>query len=194
VLDGFRSQLVHSWVHSQHLAIVSLGLGVVGAVNEWLGPVLGLIGTLVVAGLGFFQWRKTAERKRQSEFESKRAEVLQGLVERLQDVQLVSRERTSIDADINDQVKPINEYLIRNQIWLEPEDGQFAKQYMNALLAIHGEIQHSGKHDLDLYVGTEMPLFSSEVSRLFGDLGRAQDQLVSRTRRALERKSVAASN
>jgi len=77
---------------------------------------LGFIGTVAVAALGYYQWRRTDKRGRAADFNKTRVTVLQTLVERLQQVQLLSRERAGQSADLDSQLKGLNEFLIERAV------------------------------------------------------------------------------
>jgi hypothetical protein len=140
--------------------------------SSWLAPAMGLAGTLAVASLGYYQWRRSNRQRRDAEFFARRAETLETLVRKLQNVQLLSRTRTVAYSDIRDQTRPLNEFLIENRLWLEPEDEHLARQYLDALLAIHLAMATSDAADLDVYVATAAGPYSDGVADEFRELAR----------------------
>lgn len=157
---------------------------------SWLGPVAGLFGTTAAAALGYYQWRKVNRQRQESEFYAKRAERLEILIQRLQGVQLLSRSRSVSYKQIQDQVRSLNEFLIENRLWLEAEDERLARQYVDALLAIHIAMSTATTTDLDVYVATDVGPYSDSVAGEFRHLGAVQQALIERAREAIQRKST----
>jgi hypothetical protein len=149
---------------------------------SWLAPTLGFIGTVAVAALGYYQWRRTDKRGRAADFNKTRATVLQTLVERLQQVQLLSRERAGQSADLDSQLKGLNEFLIENRLWIEPNEAHLALQYMEALIAINSAMESASSEDLKIFIATSEGPFSDSVASEFGRLAKAEEALIDAVR------------
>ena len=153
---------------------------------SWLAPALGFVGTVVVAALGYYQWRRTDKRRRAGDFNKTRAAILQTLVERLQQVQLFSRERAGQPADLDSQVKGLNEFLIENRLWIEPNETQLARQYMEALAAINSAMLTASSEDVELFFATSPGgLYSSSLAGEFHSLAKAEEALIKAVRATL---------
>ncbi len=155
--------------------------------SSWLAPVLGLAGTVVVAALGYHQWRRTDKQRREREFNEKRAAMLQTLVGRMQGLQLVSRNRTVQRAHLEAQRKHLNEFLIENRLWLKPNDNELARSYLDALIAINAAMDSAPNEDLDIFIGTDIGPYSDSVAGEFRKLGEAEKALVGAAREAMRR-------
>src|SRR5712691_220342 len=155
--------------------------------NSWLAPVLGLAGTVMVAALGYYQWRRTDTPRRERDFNKKRAATLQSLVERLQGLQLGARDRTAQSGDLEDQARRLNEFLIENRLWLEPGDKKLARGYLDALIAINAAMNSAPNEDLDIFIGTRDGPYSDSVASEFRNLGAAEKALVDTAREAMRR-------
>lgn len=155
--------------------------------NSWLAPVLGLAGTVVVAALGYYQWRRTDKQRRDREFNQKRAATLQTLVERMQGLQLVSRNRTVQRAGLEAQKKQLNEFLIENRLWLKPKDEELARSYLDALIAINTAMDSAPNEDLDVFYATMDRPYSDNVAGEFRKLGEAEKALVDTAREAMRK-------
>jgi hypothetical protein len=157
------------------------------SVASWLVPAaLSFIGTVAVAALGYYQWRRTDKRRESSDFNKTRSTVLKTLVERLQQLQLLSRSRAGQSVDLDDQVKGLNQFLIDNRLWIEPSEAQLARDYMEALLAISSAMESAPQEDLDIYMVTAEGPYSDNVAGEFRKLARAEEALIRAVRTTLK--------
>jgi hypothetical protein len=151
----------------------------------WLGPVLG---AAIAAAAGIYQWRKTDKQRRNSRFVTRRAEVMEKLVEQLQQVQILSREQAIDSTQLEVQTRGLNKFLIENRLWLEEADARLAREYLEALTTIHKAIQNGTPADFDLLIGTApVQLYGPSVAHWLASLGRAEKELMARTRKALQK-------
>lgn len=156
------------------------------AVSDWLGPSLALVGTIAATCAGLYQWRKGERQRRNARFTARRAEVLEVLLTRLQQVQLASRSRGLPESGLKDQTAGLNRYLIEHKLWLEPDEERLAREYLDVLLEIDQAIEKGAADDLELYIGTHSSLYGEDVAHLFVRLGNAESGLVRRVRQVMK--------
>lgn len=152
-----------------------------------LGSILGSVATLAVAAIGFYQWRRTGKERGERKFNEKKATILEELVRRLQDLQIVSRQNAPQPIDLKDQTKGLNEFLIENRLWLDPHDEQLARNYLAALSTINAAIISGSSEDLEIFVSTAVGPFSDSVAEEFRQLAQAERALIERTRNVARR-------
>jgi hypothetical protein len=132
------------------------------------------------------QWQSGYKQRRESDFNKKRAAVLQALVASLQDIQLSSRRELMQSNELDLQVKGLNEFLIKNRLWIEPNDAQQARQYLNALIAINAAMARGTSEDLEIFVATGVGLYSDSVAHEFRNLAEAEQALIETVQNVLE--------
>jgi len=153
---------------------------------DWLGPTLGLVGTAFATGVGLYQWRKADKQRRTARFATRRAEVMEALLQQLQQLQLASRTRTIDEAEMEKQAQGLNGFLIENRLWLETSEGDLAREYMQVLHEIYRVIKEGPSLDFKFIIGTEPSgVYSDSVAHLFVRLGQVEKALVQRTRKAM---------
>jgi hypothetical protein len=153
----------------------------------WLAPILGFIGTVAVAALGYYQWRRAGKQREEADFNKERAAVLQTMVGRLQDLQLLSRNRSIRPEDLERQIKGLNEFLIENRLWVDPISAQQARQYIDALIAINIAMEDASAEDIKVFIGTEPGPYSDSVAGEFRNLASAEQALIETVRDALKK-------
>jgi DNA-binding helix-hairpin-helix protein with protein kinase domain len=153
--------------------------------TEWIAPFLGLLGTISATAVGLYQWRKTDRQRRTAKYANRRAEVMEALVQRLQQIQVLSRSEVISTDDMTAQTRGLDHFLIENRLWLDEPDSALAREYLHSLNKIHEAIQGDFSR-LGLRIGT-MPegVYGEDVARLFAQLGHAENKLVTRARRAM---------
>lgn len=107
---------------------------------SWLAPLLGLCGVMITAGLGYLQWRRTVRRQRSTTLQQRRAATLEELSKKLRQLEIHSRRGTITNEELQAQIRPLNEYVIESRSVLGSEDVGAARDFLDALIAIHREI------------------------------------------------------
>jgi hypothetical protein len=152
-----------------------------------LGSILGSIATLAVAAIGFYQWRRTGKERGAQKFNEKKAAILEELVRRLQDLQIISRQDAAKPLDLTNQTRGLNEFLIANRLWLDPDDERQARNYLAALSAINAAVISGSNEDTEIFMATADGPFSDSVAEEFRQLAEAERALVERARNAAKR-------
>jgi hypothetical protein len=146
--------------------------------TDLAGPVLGLAGALTATGFGYGQWRKGQRRKSLSRYNIARSEALDVLLRKLQELEIKSRAKTISQANLEREVRIVNELLIKNRSTLTQDDGAQAHVYLNAVIEIHKIISEAPPHTRESWDWTWWPPDDDGiVSYYFNHLTAASDYL-----------------
>lgn len=128
-----------------------------------LGAALGLIGTLVVAVLGYRQWKKQQDLARYGEFLSERQKAYKELWKKLEAVHLSVRSEEFREEDFRERVREANVYLIESGLHFDPGEKNKVNDYMaglgtlGKLLADSAESEAKSQAQQSLHDTTEIP-------------------------------------
>jgi len=102
-----------------------------------IAALIALIGTLIVAVIGYRRWDKERQAQRFSRFESDKQDVYKTLWDRVQNVN-ASLRRGRVDASgFSELVADLNEFMIRNGAHLDDADQQLVNEYIAAVRSFH---------------------------------------------------------
>ena len=103
-------------------------------ISPYLGPVLGLVGTCIVVGFGFYQWRKqNANPNRAGVAEGKRT-ASELLWSKLEEVNLRLRATAPQDTtELAPLLREVNAVFLANSLYLEDDQQVAANAYIKAL-------------------------------------------------------------
>src|SRR6266849_3489755 len=107
---------------------------------DWWGPMLGFVGALTASGFAFYQWRRTEQARSRTEYQADRAMTLKDLVDRLQALQVVTRQGAITRDALAEQARPLNVYLIERRHVLRQDEEESARKYLSALVELHQAI------------------------------------------------------
>jgi len=128
-----------------------------------LGAVLGLIGTLIVALLGYRQWKKQQDLARYGGFLTERQTAYKELWRKLEAVHLSVRSEEFREGDFRKLVREVNVYLIDSGLHFDPGEKKRVNDYMAALGNLGKVLAESAASDTkaqaqqSLYDTTEIP-------------------------------------
>lgn len=111
--------------------------------HELIAPILALIGTLLVALLGFYQWKKQNANPNRAANAAARRAAYEGLWKRLEEVNLELRELRSEAPSLGDQLRSINEYFIGHSLYFDDADQEIIDKYVSALHVVRSVIDQS---------------------------------------------------
>ena len=134
-----------------------------------------------------YQWRRTGKERGARKFNEKKAAILEELVRRLQDLRIISRQDAVQTLDLKNQTKGLNEFLIANRLWLDPDDERQTRNYLAALSAINAAIISGSNEEIEIFMATAPGPFSDSVAKEFRQLAEAERALVERARNAAKR-------
>ena len=98
-----------------------------------LGAALGLLGTLVVAFLGYRQWKKQQDLARYGGFLTERQNAYKELWQKLEAVHLSVRTDVFREENFHDLVRAVNVHLIHSGLHLDRGEKKRVNDYMVAL-------------------------------------------------------------
>jgi hypothetical protein len=116
--------------------------------HQLIAPALALIGTLLVALLGFYQWRKQNANPNRAANATARREAYEGLWKRLEEINLELRKTGDQAANLSDQLRSINEYFIGHSLYFDDADQLIVNKYVSALHVVRSAIEQSNDADL----------------------------------------------
>ena len=106
-------------------------------IEPYVGPVLGLIGTLLVAALGFYQWRKQRSNPNPSEIAASRKSAAEAIWAKLEEINIAVRV-TPNPQDLNlDSLKTeANVAFLKNSLYLNDDVQTLIKSYVESLFHV----------------------------------------------------------
>lgn len=131
-------------------------------------PALGLLGTVIVAFVGYRQWRKQQDQVRYGNFLADRQAAYKQLWQKLEAVHLNVRSKCFQEAEFNALVRDVNVHLIQAGLLLDQGEKKRVNEYMEAL-------SNLGKL-LDNAAATEA---REEVRRSLYDTGEIAPEIMS---------------
>jgi uncharacterized protein YPO0396 len=109
-------------------------------VSEFIAPALALLGTLLVAALGFYQWKKQSANPNRNANAAARREAYDGLWKRLEEINLELRRTRDGVPSLTEQLRSINEYFIAHSIYFDDADQTLIDKYVHALHYVRSAI------------------------------------------------------
>lgn len=98
-----------------------------------LGPALALIGTIVVALLGYRQWKKQQDLARYGGFLAERQAAYKDLWEKLEAVHLSVRSQSFREKEFHELVRAANVHMIKAGLHLDRGEKKRVNDYLAAL-------------------------------------------------------------
>jgi hypothetical protein len=118
------------------------------ALLQSTGALIALLGTLAVALLGFYQWRKQQENtKRAMAFEVHR-KAYQDLWQKLEDINITLRGDQRTNPEIYSLIRGFNTWFLQNSLHFEDSDQQLFNDYVLALDRLRSAIYCSADDDV----------------------------------------------
>jgi hypothetical protein len=149
-----------------------------------VGALIGLAGTLIVAYIGYRQWRLSREdAKRQDVVKAKR-QAYEGLWKLVEKTHVELRTNPHELQHLRERIAEVNSYVLENEVYLADGDQELVNRYLEALVEmISWALREADPATRILLEKTaEIPREATAVLRAF-DL---RDQLKSRVRKALQ--------
>ena len=111
-----------------------------------LTPWITLIGTLAVASLGFYQWRKQYSNANRAANAAARREAYEGLWKKLEQINLDLRNDTN--PSLFRRLHEVNVYFLSNSLHFEDDDQPLINDYVAALDKLREKIYTAGDSDV----------------------------------------------
>jgi hypothetical protein len=103
--------------------------------NEMLKTVIpaliALAGTILVAFVGYRQWKRQQDSSRGSDYRSQRQQTYKELWEKLEDVHVRLRTEAVGGDEFSSLVRDVNSFILKRGLYLEKDDQDLANQYMS---------------------------------------------------------------
>ncbi len=107
------------------------------SLSQYLAPLLALIGTLVVAGLGFYQWRRQSANQSRGAVADSRRTAAEAIWSKLEEVNLALREANALDRSRFAQLeRDVNTIFLKNSLYLEDRTQGLVSEYTRALFKV----------------------------------------------------------
>jgi hypothetical protein len=115
--------------------------------HQLIAPALALLGTALVAAVGFYQWRKQNANPNRAANAAARRDAYEGLWKRLEEINLELRNKGS-HSPLRTHQHSINEYFIRHSLYFEEPDQVVIEQYIHALHRLRSAVDKAGRADV----------------------------------------------
>ncbi len=113
-----------------------------------LTPYLALMGTLVVALLGFYQWRKQYLNPNRAANAAGRREAYEGLWKMLEQINLDLREHNESNPNLFKKLHEVNTYFLSHSLHFDDRDQALINEYITAMSVLREKIYTSGDADV----------------------------------------------
>ena len=134
--------------------------------HQLIAPALALIGTLLVALLGFYQWRKQNANPNRTVNATARRDAYEGLWKRLEEINIELRKTGDQAPNLSDQLRSINEYFIGHSLYFDDADQAIIDKYVSALHVVRSVIHQSDDANLKAKYSETGIFATSKVSQL----------------------------
>ena len=117
--------------------------------HELITSLLALAGTLLVALLSFYQWRKQNANPNRAANAAARRDAFAGLWERLEQINMDLRKTRSEIPSLDGQLHSINEYFLGHSLYFDDEDQVTINNYVGALHRVRAIIDRDGDDQMN---------------------------------------------
>ena len=122
---------------------------------------IGLAGTLVTVGLGYWQWRRQTTNAKPTPFELERREAHKELWDRVEQVHLELRRTPQSGEVVTKGLTDVNSFLLRNEMYFDDDLRPLVGRYISALGMVTTSIAQSddedAKSDMDATAAFSIP-------------------------------------
>lgn len=115
--------------------------------EPYVAALIALLGTLTVAFIGFYQWRKKRLDDDASATRQPRRKAYQDLWVRLEEINIKLRESAS-NPSLFSLLKEVNEFFLRNSLWFKDGEQKLINEYVNALDRLRVAVYEKGSADV----------------------------------------------
>lgn len=158
--------------------------------SKVLPAVIGAVGALLVALLGFYQWRKQQERSRRTDFDTARRKAYENLWGKLEEVNLRLRDQRAKNSTLHAQLKDANTFFLQNSLYLEDDEQESINKYISALHHLRSLVYTSSDEDIvSVWERTNImtPEFDEKINLAVKDVESMRQKIKSRIRDMLTR-------
>jgi hypothetical protein len=156
---------------------------------EKLAPALiALIGTLLVALIGFYQWRRQQQRAKQADYISNRRKAYEELWNKLEAINLELRDDRMKNPTLYSQLKEANTFFLQHSLYLDEQEQKTINDYIEALHRVRSLLYTSGDEDAVLVWHRTNAYFDPERAKAFDEKVRSAYNQVEEVRTAIRTK------
>jgi hypothetical protein len=107
---------------------------------QHVDALIALVGTLVVALIGFYQWRRQYSNPNRAVNSAARREAWAGLWERLERINLDLRSDEEKNPSLFDQIREVNEFFMAHSLYFDDRDQPLIVAYIVALNTLRQQV------------------------------------------------------
>jgi len=157
--------------------------------DAYATPLIALAGTLVVALIGLYQWRRQRHDSRNSASFEARREAYENLWLKLEEINIKLREEAS-NPTLFRLLRGVNTFFLQNSLWFEDKEQKLINDYVTALDRLRTAVYDEGDEETVHAWGRtiievpedeaeEIRVASDEVQRLRGQVKSMVRKVVS---------------
>lgn len=105
---------------------------------------IALLGTLIVAFLGYRQWKKQQDVSRYGSFLTDKQTAYKTIWEKLEEIHIRFRAKNITQAEFDKLLHSVNAYILKQDLYLEADFKETANQYLEKMYSLHKLIKTSG--------------------------------------------------
>ena len=109
-----------------------------------LPAVIALVGSILVVWLGYRQFRSTQTTSLREKYQSDRYSAYKDLWSFVEGIQSDLRSGILSQVDFNERTRLLNDFILKNGIFLEKQDSSLASQYVESLYQLNTRVIESG--------------------------------------------------
>jgi hypothetical protein len=147
-------------------------------ISPYVGPLLALLGTLAVAGLGFYQWRRTAANQGRAAIAESRRKAAEAVWSKLEEANLALREGVGGSALLTLR-KEVNATFLKNSLYLDDEAQRAVAKYVEALVHVGSLLKGDHSSMAEEWSNTAWPIASegSEAAAALREVRRQRSHV-----------------
>lgn len=157
-------------------------------VRDWTSPmgeilknavpaIIALVGTILVALLGYRQWKRQQDATRSGGFQSQKQQTYKELWDKLENIHVRLRTETVGNEDFRSLVRDVNSYILKNGLYLENDDQQLADQYLSKVREFTNLVAASNSPDAKIALEDTAAEIPPQVIQSVRDLERIQSEV-----------------
>lgn len=154
------------------------------AISTYVGPLLGLFGTLVAVGFGYFQWRKQHGNPNRAIVADAKKTASENVWRKLEEVNLRLRAAPSPEtARLPLLLREVNSVFLANSLYLQDDQQAAVNAYVKAMHHVSEMVNSAGDDDKSEWSNTAaLPLDASspELRAAFEQLSTLRGVVKSR--------------
>jgi hypothetical protein len=141
-----------------------------------LPALIALAGTLVVALIGYRQWRRQQTATREEDFRKQQKETYKELWNKLEDVHVKLRVEDVPKEDFRSMTREVNTYVLKNSLYLDKKDQELANDYLSQVRRFVEIVESSGV-EAAMETLNDTGFLTANVCRCVRELSYSQNEM-----------------